>query len=162
LPERVAIKEVLTMTEQEQREREAVLAEAKEWIGTPYHVRGRIKGAGCDCGTFLLGVFENTGMIPKLEKLPFYAEDVACHCAEPRYLIKIQEYCNEIPVGNQKPGDILVFQFAGSKVPHHSSIVVDDEYMIHSYTRQGVILSNTRRYLPMMCGVYRSKRWAVD
>ena len=38
---------------QEIEERERLIAEAKEWLGTPYHTAGRIKGAGCDCGTFL-------------------------------------------------------------------------------------------------------------
>lgn len=147
--------------EQENAEREKLLAEAKEWIGTPYHTRGRIKQGGCDCGTFLLGVVENVGFIEHID-LPYYSEDVACHCAVPRYLMKIKEYCNEVPIGSQKPGDILVFQFAGSKVPHHAGIVVDDNYMIHSYTRQGVIYSNIKGYVHALCGAYRLKRWAVE
>ena len=37
-------------SEQENKERERLIAEAKEWLGTPYHTGGRVKGAGCDCG----------------------------------------------------------------------------------------------------------------
>ncbi len=144
------------MTEIEEREK--LISEAMEWLGTPYHVRGRVKGAGCDCGTFLAGVLENTGFLPHID-IPYYPEDIACHCATPRYLMKIEEYNNEVPKEDAKPGDILVFKFAGSLVPHHASFKVDGEYMIHSYTKQGVILSNIRHYLPNLYGVYRLKRW---
>lgn len=148
------------IAEQENIEREALIAEAKEWLGTPYHTAGRVKGAGCDCGTFLLGVTENVGFIPHID-LPYYPEDIACHCAVPKYLMKIKEHCFEVNFEDKKPGDILVFKFSGSKVPHHAAFVCDDEYMIHSYTRQGVILSNIKGYKHALYGVYRLDRWAV-
>jgi hypothetical protein len=117
-----------------------------------------VKGAGCDCGTFLLGVLENTELLPHID-LPYYPEDIACHCAVPRYLMKIEEYCDRVNDGTRKPGDILVFQFKGAKVPHHAGFVADDKYMIHSLTSQGVILSNMRGYERNLYGVYRLKRW---
>ena len=144
--------------EQEAKEREKLIAEAKEWLGTPYHTAGRIKGAGCDCGTFLLGVVENVGFVEHID-LPYYPEDIACHCAVPRYLMKIEEYCNRISIDERRTGDILVFRFKGAMVPHHAAYVVDDEFMIHSYTRQGVILSNIKGYRHAMYGAYRLKRW---
>ena len=142
----------------ELEERNKLVAEAKEWLGTPYHVRGRIKGVGCDCGTFLLGVAENVGFVEPIE-VPYYPEDIACHCATPKYLMKIQEYCKRVDDKILLPGDILVFWFAGSKVPHHAAYVIDDEFMIHSYTRQGVILSNIKGYRHALYGAYRLKRW---
>jgi cell wall-associated NlpC family hydrolase len=145
----------------EKQERERLIAEAKEWLGTPYHTMGRVKQGGCDCGTFLLGVLENTKLLPHVD-LPYYPEDIACHCAVPRYLMKIEEHCNPVPMDNVKPGDIIVFQFPGSKVPHHASFIFDENYMIHAYTRQGVILSNIDKYLPYIYGAYRLKRWAVE
>jgi NlpC/P60 family putative phage cell wall peptidase len=156
LSKRIAVKGVLTVTEAEERGK--LIAEAKTWLGTPYHTAGRVKGAGCDCGTFLLGVIENVGYLPHID-LPYYPEDIACHCAVPRYLMKIEEYCNRISTDDKKQGDILVFRFRGAKVPHHAAFVCDDEYMIHSYTRQGVILSNIRGYIPALYGAYRLKRW---
>ncbi len=158
MQECVALRGVkVIMTEQE--ERIAVIKEAREWIGTPYHTGGRVKQGGCDCGTFLLGVLENTKLLPHVD-LPYYPEDIACHCAVPRYLIKIQEYCNKVTDGSRCAGDILVYKFKGSKVPHHAAFVYDDELMIHSYTRQGVILSNMKGYEHALYGVYRLKRWA--
>jgi cell wall-associated NlpC family hydrolase len=138
-------------------ERKAVIAEAKSWLRTPYVPEGRVKGAGCDCGTFLLGVWENTGVLCHVD-LPHYPEDVACHCAMPKYLMKVEEYCNRID-DNFLPGDVAIFKFDGSKVPHHAAFIIDDEYMIHSYTRQGVILSNIKGYRHALYGIYRLKRW---
>lgn len=143
---------------QEIEERERLITEAKEWLGTPYHTAGRVKGVGCDCGTFLLGVLENADLLAHID-LPYYPEDVACHCAVPRYLMKIEEHCNKILDDERRPGDILVFKFHGSKVPHHAAFVYDKEYMIHSYTRQGVILSNIKGYTHALYGTYRLKRW---
>ena len=145
-------------SEQENKERERLIAEAKEWLGTPYHTEGRVKGAGCDCGTFLAGVLENANLLPHID-IPHYSEDVACHCAVPKYLMKIEEYCKQVDKNDRKTGDILVYQFNGSKVPHHAAFVCDKEYLIHSYTRQGVIISNQRGYEFALYGVYRLERW---
>ena len=144
--------------EQELKERERLITEAKEWLGTPYHTRGRVKQGGCDCGTFLLGVLENAKLLPHID-VPYYSEDIACHCATPRYLQEIETHCKLVKNDDMKPGDILLFWFTGSKVPHHAAFLVDDNYIIHSYTRQGVILSNTKGYKHALCGVYRLKRW---
>jgi len=144
--------------EQETLERMRLIEEAKTWIGTPYHSEGRVKGAGCDCGTFLLGVLENAELLPHID-IPHYPEDIACHCAVPKYLMKIEEYCQRVNNNDRKIGDILVYQFQGSKVPHHAAFVYDDEYLIHSYTRQGVIISNMRGYESSLYGVYRLDRW---
>lgn len=144
---------------QEIEERERLIAEAKEWLGTPYHTMGRVKQGGCDCGTFLLGVLENTGLLPHVD-LPYYPEDIACHCAVPKYLMEIEKHCKLLDESEpKKAGDILVFWFDGAKVPHHASFVVSDEYMIHSCNRHGVILSNRKGYKYAYFATYRLKRW---
>jgi cell wall-associated NlpC family hydrolase len=143
---------------QENKERLLLIEEAKTWLGTPYHTEGRVKGAGCDCGTFLLGVLENTKILPHID-IPHYPEDIACHCAVPKYLMKIEEYCQRVESADRQMGDILVYKFDGAKVPHHAAFVLDKEYLIHSYTRQGVIISNMRGYEKSLYGVYRLDRW---
>lgn len=144
--------------EQVNMERERLIIEAKEWLGTPYHTAGRVKGAGCDCGTFLLGVLENAKILSHIN-IPYYPEDIACHCAVPKYLMKIEEYCTKIDSNDRQIGDILVYKFDGAKVPHHAGFVYDKEYFIHSYTRQGVIISNMRGYESFLYGAYRLNRW---
>jgi cell wall-associated NlpC family hydrolase len=140
------------MNDIEKQERDAVIKEAKTWLRTPYHPEARVKGAGCDCGTFILGVFENVGLIKHIE-LEHYPQDIACNCANPMYLKKIKEYCHEV---NRDiiPGDIIMYKFDGALTAHHCSIVIDDEYLIHSYTRQGVVLSNRRGYKKFEIGLF--------
>lgn len=135
-----------------QDERNAIIKEALSWKGTKYHPEARIKGAGCDCGTFILQSFENVGLIKHID-LPHYPFDIACNCAVPTYLMKIKEFCKEVKRA-AIPGDIIVYKFEGSLVPHHAAIVVDDEYIIHSWVRQGVILSNRKGYRSKEVGVF--------
>jgi cell wall-associated NlpC family hydrolase len=73
--------------------------------------------------------------------------------------MKIEEYCQRVDNNDRKIGDILVYKFQGSKVPHHAAFVCDNEYLIHSYTRQGVIISNMRGYEASLYGVYWLDRW---
>jgi hypothetical protein len=36
--------------------RDAVIAEARSWLGTPWHHQASLKGVGCDCIGFIRGV----------------------------------------------------------------------------------------------------------
>ena len=145
------------MDNTEKKERENVIRIAKEWLKTPYHSEARIKGAGCDCGTFIAGVFEEAGLIEHVQ-IAHYPVDIACNCAVPKYLNKILEYTTKV---EDEPimGDIIFYKFNGSKVPHHASIFMDEEYIIHSYVRQGVTISNRKGYKKYEVGVYRFNKW---
>ena len=44
--------------------RAAVVAEAREWIGTPYHHQATQKGVGADCGGLVAGVAMALGIVP--------------------------------------------------------------------------------------------------
>lgn len=46
-------------------QRQAVVAEAKTWIGTGFHHEARIKGAGVDCAQLLIAVFSACGFVPE-------------------------------------------------------------------------------------------------
>jgi hypothetical protein len=47
-------------------ERQAVIAEARSWIGTPFHDRARVKGAGVDCLQLLIASYHAAGLLPDL------------------------------------------------------------------------------------------------
>ena len=40
-----------------------VVAEARRWIGTPYHHQARLRGVGCDCAGLIIGVGLATGTL---------------------------------------------------------------------------------------------------
>lgn len=138
-------------------ERQLVIDTALTWLKTPYISGGRLKGCGCDCATFLAGVFEEAGLIKHI-KIDYYPTDIACNNSTPFYLQHMMEFTERIDE-EPLPADIIFYKFPGAKVPHHAALCMDKEYIIHCYIRQGVIISNRRGYQKYEYGTYRFKRW---
>ncbi len=120
------------MTELEEREK--VLEIAKTWLKTPYHHMGRIKGAGADCLTVLAEIYEEAGLISKID-IPYYPQDWHLHRTEERYLNGLLQYTKEIEV--PQPADIVLWKFG--KCFSHGAIVVKWPLIIHSYIGVGCI-----------------------
>jgi cell wall-associated NlpC family hydrolase len=115
----------------------AIVNEAREWIGTPYHIGGRVKGVGCDCATFILQVMVNVGVFTN-ERLNQYSPNWWLHTSEERYKFAVLRHArkivNAICRGTQdiKPGNIILAKVGGSKVLNHGAIVVEWPNVIHS------------------------------
>lgn len=116
-------------------ERQAVVAEAMTWIGTPFHHAGRIKSVGVDCAMFPLEVYSALGLIPALEKVPPYPVDWHLHRSEERYLETVLGYADE--TDNPQPGDFVLFRFG--RCFSHGAILLEGPRVVHAYFRQGVI-----------------------
>jgi cell wall-associated NlpC family hydrolase len=113
--------------------REAVVAEALTWQGTPYHHRGRIKGAGVDCGMLLAEIYERTGVMPHVDPGE-YPHDWHMHRSEERYLHLVTEHANQIP-GPPKPGDIALWRFG--RCYSHGALVIQWPVILHAYLPNG-------------------------
>lgn len=123
-----------------QRQREEVVREAMEWIGTPYVGWGRLKFFGCDCLGFIAGVYQNCGLITKAEAdaaIPKdYSLQVTQHQENTEYIDGLLKFMVEIPAAQAKAGDIVMF-----KLGHgygHSAIVANWPVIIHSWAPRGV------------------------
>lgn len=114
--------------------REKALAEAKTWIGTPYHHQAQIKGVGVDCATLLTGVYHAIGAVPKIE-LGEYSVDWHMHRSDEKYLGWIEKFGKQTDA--PKAGDIALFKFG--RVVSHGGIIVDDGIIIHAYYRRGCV-----------------------
>ena len=66
-------------------QRAAVVAEARSWIGTPYHHAADVKRHGVDCAMLLVRVYADVGLISKFDPRP-YTRDWFLHRSEERYL----------------------------------------------------------------------------
>ncbi len=88
-------------------QRAAVVAEARSWLGTPYHNCADIKGVGVDCGMLLVRVFVDSGLVPAFDPRP-YPPDWHFHRGEERYLGFIAGRCGEVEA--PQPGDVVVFR----------------------------------------------------
>lgn len=145
------------MTEQEQRA--AVVAEARTWLGTPYHHEACVKGAGVDCGMLLRAVYIATGVMPKFE-VESYPRDWHLHRGEERYLSYVLQYADEID-SPPLPGDLVVWRFGRSFA--HGAIAVQWPSIIHAYIDLGVVLDNATTNLDLSQRphrFFRPKAWA--
>lgn len=105
----------------EAEQRAKVIAEARSWIGTPYHNCADLKGVGVDCGMLLVRVFVDTGVTAPFDPRP-YAPGWHMHHSEERYLGFITDRCAE--TFEPKPGDIVLFKFG--RCYSHGGIIVSD------------------------------------
>jgi cell wall-associated NlpC family hydrolase len=129
------------MTEQEKRA--AVIAEARTWLGTPFHHMGRIKGrrGGVDCGQILAAVYERTGDIPHFV-VPPYSVQHALHSDDEWYIRHLQTHWTEIAEDDAKPGDIVIYKIG--RCYSHAGILIEPwpGNIIHSANGVGVIVSH--------------------
>lgn len=128
------------MDEKESRERAAVVAEARTWLGTRYHDKAKIKGAGADCLTFIVGVGEAVGLVGDIT-LPFYSRQFGLHRSEQTYLDGLREYTREVET--PLPGDIVLWVFG--RVYSHAAIVLEWPVIIHADTTRGVVIDDADR-----------------
>ena len=115
--------------------REAVIAEALTWIGTPFHHAARVKNAGVDCLMLLAEVYERAGIAGHVEP-PFYVPDWHLHRDAERYMEGLLAYARPID-GPPLPGDIALFRFG--RTFSHGAIVIQWPRLIHAYWAIGVV-----------------------
>ncbi|MGL4239375.1 peptidase [Tabrizicola sp.] len=123
---------------------EKVVAEARQWIGTPYLHQASAKGLGTDCLGLLRGTWRATfGEEP--ERVPTYTED----WAEPAHVEVLFEAAERWlvpkPMGDAAAGDVLLFRMREGSIAKHlglQSEIGAHPRFIHSYTGFGVIESS--------------------
>lgn len=120
--------------------RHAILAEAREWIGTPYQHQASVKGAGCDCLGLVRGVWRALyGGEP--EAAPAYTPDWAERAGEETLLAAAQRHLHELPIAQASPGDVLLFRMDAQSPAKHAAILEEEERLIHAYWGRAVVRS---------------------
>lgn len=112
-----------------------VVAEARAWIGTPYHHQARVRGVGVDCAGLVIGVARALGIVPPEMDVCGYSRrpdgtSLLAHC---------DCWMARVPLDALQPGDVIVIRVEAD--PQHMAIVGDYLHgglsMIHSLDRQG-------------------------
>ena len=119
---------------------ESIISEARSWLGTPFHHRAMVRGAGVDCAHFLIGVYSAVGLAPKVET-ENYPPDWHFHKDEERFLGYLERYARRVET--PAPGDVAMFKFG--HCVSHGAIVVAWPTVIHAYFRQGVVIADAER-----------------
>lgn len=123
---------------------DAVVAEARSWIGTPYHHMGdgeqvpgrQLKGIGIDCAQILVEVYSAAGVI-KWFSTGKYGRDWMMHNGEERYLSFILPHAVEIDCKDVRPADIVVWRFG--KTFSHGGIVTKWPHIVHAFAQYGFV-----------------------
>jgi cell wall-associated NlpC family hydrolase len=122
------------MTAQEQRG--AVVAEALEWVGTPYHENARLKGIGVDCAMLLAEVYERAQVVPPIDPGD-YSPDFALHHSEEIFLSWLERYAKETTT--PRAGDVACFKFG--RCFSHGAILTDDGgTIVHAMKRDRAVV----------------------
>ena len=104
-----------------------VVAEARQWIGTPYHHQAAVRGVGCDCAGLVLGVAKVlalTGYRPTAWGRQPNSSELADHLAA----------AGCVPVDAGGAGRLVQFALPGDMA--HLGICSDSS-VIHSWVAAG-------------------------
>lgn len=124
-------------TLQEQSGRSRVVEEAKTWIGTPYHHAASVKGAGVDCGTLLIEVYSDAGIIERFKPRK-YSRQFHLHRDEEWYKQYVETWAT--PVEDPKPGDLVLFKVG--RLYAHGAIILDWPLVIHAMAREEFVIQD--------------------
>jgi len=119
---------------------ERIVAEALEWVGTPYRHQGSLKGVGCDCLGLVRGVWQAVYGVEPEAPGP-YAADWAEATGEDRLLTAAGRYCIAKSKEMAMPGDLLLFRWRPDVPAKHAGILVADDRFIHAYQGHSVLVS---------------------
>jgi NlpC/P60 family putative phage cell wall peptidase len=120
--------------------RAAIVAEARDWIGTPYRHQASFKGAGCDCLGLVRGLWR-TFYGPEPAEAPPYTPDWAELHGEETLYAAARAYLCETPPAARAPGDVLLFRMRTDAPMKHAAILAGPERIIHAYWGRAVVES---------------------
>ncbi len=119
------------------------VAEARAWIGTPYHHQASAKAVGTDCLGLLRGVWRALyGHEP--EVVPAYTYDWAEPQGEERLLAAATRHMMRLPRCEAQVGDVLLFRMRARSVAKHVGLMAEAgpaPTFIHAYSGHSVLES---------------------
>lgn len=112
--------------------RDALVAEARSWIGTSYRHQASVKGVGCDCLGLVRGVWRAClGEEP--EAPPPYAPDWAEAGGDETLAAAALRHLTPVPCDAFDRGDVLLFRWRDGCVAKHAAIASSAMTMIHAH-----------------------------
>ncbi len=138
--------------------RSAILAEAHDWLGTPYQHQASAKLAGCDCLGLVRGIWRALyGAEP--EAAPAYTPDWAERAEAETLLDAARRHMREIDLGAAAPGDVLLFRMHAQAPVKHCAILdaerpaphASGPFIIHAYWGRAVVRSRFAPYWRARC-----------
>ncbi len=110
--------------------RAAVIAAAREWLGTPYHAGASLKGVGVDCALFIRAVYVEPKIVPHFDVEP-YPPHWYLNQDRERFLEFVLPRATEIERDKLAPGDLVLARF-GRCYSHGVVLINDNGDFIHA------------------------------
>ena len=121
--------------------RQAVVAEARRWIGTPYCHQASVQGGGCDCLGLLRGVWRAV-IGPEPELLPPYTADWSEASGDERLMAAAFRHLVPVEFPQAEIGDVLLFRMRPKAPAKHVGVLVSEHLapgrIVHAYSGHGV------------------------
>jgi len=112
--------------------RQAIVSEARRWIGTPYMHQASALQAGCDCLGLVRGVWRAV-IGPEPEHPGAYSPDWAEAGGVDRLLDAGRRHFTEADAGQWRAGDVLVFRWHAEAPAKHMGVATSHTCMIHAH-----------------------------
>jgi NlpC/P60 family putative phage cell wall peptidase len=122
--------------------RDDIVAEARTWLGTPWHHGQHLKGVGTDCVGFVYGVANALGI---MGELPVELRGYGRHPNAVLLYRACDKFMVRIPKSEAGLGDVLVMRFETD--PQHFGIItsVDPVNMMHAHTPRRMVVEHGLR-----------------
>ena len=121
----------------------ALISEARTWIGTPYLQQGAVKGVGCDCLGLIRGLWVHRyGAEP--ETPPPYTADWSEPQGEEALWAAALRHLDVATAAPMTPGHVLLFRMRETGVAKHLGLLATTgatPTFIHAYGRHAVMES---------------------
>lgn len=130
--------------------RERLIEEARSWLGTPYHHRARVKGAGVDCGQLVIASHVDSGLVEDFDP-GFYTTDWHLHRFEDLYIQFVEAHLRRIDDAELSVAARLsinsaydapsasVIVFRVGRTFSHGGIITQWPFFIHAYQPSGIV-----------------------
>jgi len=119
--------------------RNAIVDEARRWIGTPYIHQASVCGQGADCLGLIRGIWRNC-IGPEPQTMPAYSPDWG-EVSDRNTMLDAAVRWFE-PIENEQPaeaGDIVLFRWNNSSCIKHVGVITGLHNFIHAYEKAGVV-----------------------
>jgi len=133
---------------------DAIVTEARAWIGTPYLHQASLKGVGCDCLGLVRGVWRALyGQEPETPKpyQPGWAEPPG----EERLRDAARRHLIAISLDARRAGDVLLFRWRDHLPVKHCGIATGFDTMVHAHEAANVAEVSLGLWRPRLAYAFR-------
>lgn len=146
--------------------KDSVVRNALTWKGTKYFFGQCVKGVGADCATFVIGVFIESGILPKPFRMSRrYNRQATAHLPESAFVYELEKTSLFKKVWDAKSdayppavekGDLIIFRRRDSG-DGHVGLCTEQGLFIHCNEKGGV--QEERLVKQSIGSVWRYKEW---